>query len=83
MEVFPTPRVDGSTRQAFFRLAQAGFGQKRKTIRNAFSGGLGWTKAQAEEFCALAGIDPGRRAETLMLEEWITLAEAVRQAGGL
>ena len=26
----------------FFRLAKAGFSQKRKTLRNSISGGMGW-----------------------------------------
>jgi 16S rRNA (adenine1518-N6/adenine1519-N6)-dimethyltransferase len=79
--VFPTPRVDGASREVFFRLAQAGFSQRRKTLRNALSSGLAWTKTQTEEICRRAGIDPGRRAETLAIEEWIAMAEDVRSTG--
>ncbi len=66
----------------FFRVARAGFGQKRKTLRNALAAGLGITKEQAESALLAAGIDPRRRAETLGLEEWANLsaqcAEMVR-----
>jgi 16S rRNA (adenine1518-N6/adenine1519-N6)-dimethyltransferase len=55
---------------AFFRLAKAGFSQKRKTLRNALSAGMHWRPTQAEAILASAGIDPKRRAETLSLEEW-------------
>jgi 16S rRNA (adenine1518-N6/adenine1519-N6)-dimethyltransferase len=58
----------------FFRLAKAGFSQKRKTLRNSIAGGLGCTPAQAADLLARAGIDPNRRAETLCLDEWGILA---------
>jgi 16S rRNA (adenine1518-N6/adenine1519-N6)-dimethyltransferase len=51
-------------------LIKAGFSQKRKTLRNSLSGGLGIAPIQAENKLAAAGIDPMRRAETLSLEEW-------------
>ncbi len=60
--------------ERFFRLAKAGFSQKRKTLRNSISGGLGCTPAQAADLLSSAGIDPNRRAETLSLEEWESLA---------
>lgn len=91
---FPAPQVDSSVvrvdvgaarfehdmRKAFFRLAKAGFSQKRKTLRNALAGGMHWSTQQAGDCLQLAGIDPQRRAETLSLDEWATLAEVTRQA---
>jgi 16S rRNA (adenine1518-N6/adenine1519-N6)-dimethyltransferase len=59
----------------FFRLAKAGFSQKRKTLRNALVGGLAWKTEQVEQLLQAAGIDPRRRAETLSLEEWQKLVE--------
>lgn len=55
----------------FARLVSAAFGQRRKTLRNA-------TRAMAiapEAFDA-AGIDPGRRGETLSVAEFVRLADA-------
>jgi 16S rRNA (adenine1518-N6/adenine1519-N6)-dimethyltransferase len=69
--VFPPQVLD-----QFFRLAKAGFSQKRKTLRNALSGGLGVPAQKAGEWLASHGIDPNRRAETLSLEEWGRLALA-------
>ena len=64
----------------FFRVVRAGFGHKRKTLRNALSAGLGLTPTQAEEALVQAGIDPRRRAETLSLQEWAELAVPICRA---
>jgi 16S rRNA (adenine1518-N6/adenine1519-N6)-dimethyltransferase len=69
-DLYPTPIIPDSHIPGFFRLAKAGFSQKRKTLRNALSAGLACEPAQAEQFLRAAGIDPQRRAETLSLEEW-------------
>lgn len=61
---------EGLPEAVFFRVARAGFGQKRKTLRNSLRGGLGLPAAQVEAALAEAGIDPRRRAETLSLDEW-------------
>jgi 16S rRNA (adenine1518-N6/adenine1519-N6)-dimethyltransferase len=61
----------------FFSLIKAGFSQRRKTLRNSLSGGLGMTPASAEKMLATTGIDPMRRAETLSLEDWLKLCKAV------
>lgn len=54
----------------FFRVVRAGFSQKRKTLRNALSAGLGLSPAVVGETLERAGMDPRRRAETLSLREW-------------
>jgi len=68
--VLPSARID-----TFFQLAQAGFSQKRKTIRNSLSTGLNIPANKAEALIKSAGIDPQRRAETLSLSEWQSLIE--------
>lgn len=73
VDLFDQPLIPAGQMNAFFRLAKAGFSQKRKTLRNALSGGLGWTPEQAEQLLQAAGIDAGRRAETLSLAEWRSL----------
>ena len=64
----------------FFRLAKAGFSQKRKTLRNSLSGGMRWSTSQAEEILLAAGIDPMRRPETLSLPEWAELTQTVARS---
>ncbi len=73
VDLFPQPRIPASQLDNFFRLAKAGFSQKRKTLRNALSGGLGWKPEQTSHLLQTAGIDPQRRAETLTIDEWAGL----------
>jgi len=75
VDLFDTPRIREENLPAFFRLAKAGFSQKRKTIRNALAGGLAWNPKQAEDLLHAAQIDPLRRAETLDLGEWNRMVE--------
>jgi 16S rRNA (adenine1518-N6/adenine1519-N6)-dimethyltransferase len=73
IDLFPEPFIPISKLDKFFLLCKAGFGQKRKTLRNSLSHGLGLTAKQVEKNLAAAEIDPGRRAETLSLDEWKTI----------
>jgi 16S rRNA (adenine1518-N6/adenine1519-N6)-dimethyltransferase len=77
IDVYSTPPVDVPDEATFFRVARAGFGQKRKQIHNSLSAGLGIAKAQVDDLLRQSGIDPQRRAETLRLEEWAALARAL------
>jgi 16S rRNA (adenine1518-N6/adenine1519-N6)-dimethyltransferase len=74
LDVLPRPAVTVTDEAHFFRVVKAGFSQKRKQLRNALSGGLRLGARQVDEHLLRAGIDPKRRAETLTLEEWGTLA---------
>lgn len=64
--------------ELFFRVVRAGFGAKRKQLRNALANGLGLPSEQAAALLARAGIDPARRAETLSLAEWEHAARAAQ-----
>ncbi len=75
VDLLAQPRIPQERLEAFFRLAHAGFLQKRKMLRNSLAAGLGWPAERADELLRNAGIDPQRRAETLGLEEWGRLVE--------
>lgn len=60
----------------FFRVVKAGFGEKRKTLRNSLSGGLAMKKEDVEIMLGKAGINPTDRAEKLSLQQWYALMEA-------
>jgi 16S rRNA (adenine1518-N6/adenine1519-N6)-dimethyltransferase len=81
VDLYDQPRISAGQLPGFFRLAKAGFSQKRKTLRNSLAGGMGWKPAQAETLLGRANIDPQRRAETLSLEEWKTLTKEMAAAG--
>ena len=73
IEILPEPVIPSALLDSFFKLIKAGFSQKRKTLRNSLSGGLGLEPAEVERKLVAAGVDPMRRAETLTLEEWHAL----------
>jgi 16S rRNA (adenine1518-N6/adenine1519-N6)-dimethyltransferase len=75
IEVYTQPIIPADKLDRFFILIKAGFSQKRKTLRNALSGGLRITQVESEELLCAAGIDPQRRAESLDLEEWGNLVK--------
>lgn len=64
---------DGSVvdRETVFRLIDAAFGQRRKTLHAALK------KVVPSEAFERAGIDPTRRGETLTIDEFVTLARAM------
>ena len=80
VDLFDTLPIERGQLNLFFRLAKAGYSQKRKTMRNALSAGMAWSKESTSEYLNQAGIDPQRRAQTLSLSEWITLTGVIAPA---
>lgn len=78
LKVLKQPKVEVVSRKMFFATVRGAFGKRRKTLLNALSdSGLTLSKEQVRSALATAGIDPTRRAETLSIEEFATLANAV------
>jgi len=80
VDLFDTLPIESGQLNLFFRLAKAGYSQKRKTMRNALSAGMAWSKESTSEYLDQGGIDPQRRAQTLSLTEWITLTGVITPA---
>jgi 16S rRNA (adenine1518-N6/adenine1519-N6)-dimethyltransferase len=76
VDLHPGPIVPTQLVTPVFRLARAGFAQKRKKLRNALAAGLALEPAEVEPRLRAAGIDPSARAETLGLADWQRLAES-------
>jgi 16S rRNA (adenine1518-N6/adenine1519-N6)-dimethyltransferase len=74
VDVYEKPVIPAFLLPRFFQLAKAGFGQRRKTIRNALGSLV--PRERLDALLARANIDPQRRAETLTLDEWGNLTEA-------
>src|SRR6266850_1710688 len=68
-----TPRVPAALEARFRDVVKAAFSSRRKTLANALTGGLGITLGAAREAATTSGVDPGRRAETLTIEEFVEL----------
>lgn len=64
---------DEALRARTFALVDAAFGQRRKTLRQALSTLVGNT-TESESLCVAAGIDPGARGESLVLDDYLALA---------
>lgn len=73
LDVLPEPPLALADSARFFDLVRAGFGEKRKQLRNSLSRGLGLEPVAIERMLLRAGIDPKRRAETLTLADWQAL----------
>jgi len=78
LDTYAQPPVPVDDVSWFFTVVRAGFAQKRKQLRNTLASALGRPAAGVEAALCQAGLDPTRRAETLTLEEWARLAQALR-----
>lgn len=74
------PRTDVA-RTDVFRVIDAAFAQRRKTLRAALSGTFG-SGAAAEEALRAAGVDPGLRGERLEVTDFARIAEQLPVAAG-
>ncbi len=70
MKILDKPSVEVEDEKMFFRVVKTAFSQRRKTLSNSLKGFGGNIK----EVLTAAGIDPGRRPETLSLEEFARLS---------
>jgi len=78
LKIRPEPAVNVSDERTFFQVVRASFGQRRKTLLNSLSGsGLGFSRDSCLRALNHAKIDPGRRGETLNINEFADLTEAL------
>jgi 16S rRNA (adenine1518-N6/adenine1519-N6)-dimethyltransferase len=78
LQVRAQPAVPVADERQFLQVVKAAFGQRRKTLRNSLAP-LGLTRNALDAVQQTTGIDLGRRAETLSLGDFASLAEAVRR----
>jgi 16S rRNA (adenine1518-N6/adenine1519-N6)-dimethyltransferase len=88
IDVYPRPAVPMPDPEVFFAVVRAGFAERRKQMHNALQRNYkpagAHTKASLDPQAVSAalrrsGVDPMRRAETLTLQEWAAVAEAVTE----
>lgn len=72
-----TPLGDEALRRATFEVADAAFGQRRKTLRQALGQWAGST-TEAERILVSAGIDPQARGEALTVHDFVKIAKVER-----
>ncbi len=88
--VWPAPTVDSglvagtrreppattASREQVFAVIDAAFAQRRKALRGALRGAVG-TAEEIDAALAAAGIDPLARGESLLIEDFIRIAEGL------
>lgn len=91
---WPAPKVDSAIlqvkvydaplfaadRDALFRLVKAGFGEKRKQMKNSLAGGLNISMELAAELIAKAKLTETARAQELSMAEWERLYQVAMAA---
>lgn len=78
LKKYEQPPVAPGDEEIFFRIIRAAFAQRRKTLLNTLSkGGFALNREEWQQLLIKCQIDPGRRAETLSLEEFARLSRAV------
>lgn len=75
LEPLREKQIEVKDEKMFLRCVKAGFAQRRKTLLNSLASAGGMEKEKVREALETAGIDPGRRAETLTVEEFGRIAD--------
>ena len=71
------PAVSVKDEKLFFRTVKAAFSQRRKTLLNCLVANFPQNKEEITKIMTSVGIEPARRGETLSLEEFAKLSEAL------
>ena len=67
----------------FFRTVRAAFAQRRKTLLNCLSAGFGeFNKTELTQIMESCGLAPSVRGETLTIEQFATLSNAILERKG-
>ncbi|CAA9574539.1 MAG: SSU rRNA (adenine(1518)-N(6)/adenine(1519)-N(6))-dimethyltransferase [uncultured Thermomicrobiales bacterium] len=77
LDVRPQLPLPETEHAAFFRVVNAGFRQKRKQVANSLAAELVLPKETVTAWLSGVGVDPMRRAQTLSVDEWVSLTRAL------
>lgn len=80
LKILDEPGAKVSNEKYFFKLIKAAFGQRRKTLTNSLSSGLGVSKETVKNALAALGLNERARAEELKLSELAALCEELGKA---
>jgi len=81
LDLYPEPLVAEEDLPLLRGLIRAAFGQRRKMLVNNLAGWLKRGRREVEAFLQTEQIEPGRRGETLSVQEFIRLARALKRSG--
>lgn len=78
LEMRKKPLVGAGDRKLFFRIAKAGFANRRKKLRSSLSAGLAMKKNDIECLLDRAEVSSEARAQDLSIQQWIAIMEAYK-----
>ena len=81
LDVSGEPRAKCSSEKMFFQVVKAAFSQRRKTVLNSISSGIGVAKAEVEKALTDSGISLTARAEQLELSDFAKIADSLSKRG--
>lgn len=82
LRMLDNPRVDVKDERLLFKIIRASFGQRRKTLANGLSSGLGIDKQTINNVIAECGFSETIRGETLTLENFAQIADKITDLRG-
>jgi 16S rRNA (adenine1518-N6/adenine1519-N6)-dimethyltransferase len=82
LSVLERPGVDVREEGLFFQTIRAAFGQRRKTLRRSLRQIPGLTPEAIEAVSRMSGVGSDRRPEDLSIQEFASLANAVKEVVG-
>lgn len=77
LKMLNEPSVRVKSEVVFFKTVKAAFAQRRKTLLNCLAQAFPMSKTELTELMEGIGITPTRRGETLSIEEFAKLADAL------
>ncbi len=81
LDVSTQPRAKAKDEKTFFKVVKASFAQRRKTVLNSISSGMGLPKVEVEKALADSLVMPNARAEQLKLEDFARIADSIFERG--
>src|SRR5690606_38863228 len=76
------PPATTATRGQVFTVVDAAFAQRRKTLRSTLKSLVDGSGERAEAALVAAGVDPQARGETLVLDDYVRIAEQLFATDG-
>lgn len=77
LDVSKEPRAKAKDEKIFFKVVKASFAQRRKTVLNSISSGMGIAKADVEKVLESSGVSKTARAEQLSLSDFASIADSI------
>lgn len=79
LDILKEPRLRVKDEALFFKIARAAFNKRRKTILNALSDApfLNLNKKDTEQLLRKAHVDPLKRPEQLLLEDFASISDSI------